>query len=210
MGPALFRADRLFSHQKRPPIRTAAARIPNAIQPHGVSSAGSCDEATAAPAAAAAAVLEIVVVTVVAGRVAVVAGSVSVAGQSLGRGNGDGSGRKSFGHGRESLGHRDRRVHRRLARLDGRRRLRLGSGRRRRGRRRAGESNQGGKRWMAPTAATGRRDRNDHAHKASSGIASPDEKSSRRHARKHPSLVPARRRPLGVMPLPIGALPRTN
>jgi len=78
VGPALFRADRLFSHQKRPPIRTAAARIPNAIQPHGVSSAGSCDEATAAPAAAAAAVLEIVVVTVVAGRVAVVAGSVSV------------------------------------------------------------------------------------------------------------------------------------
>jgi hypothetical protein len=78
VGPAFFRADRLFNHQTRPPIRTAAARIPNAIQPHGVSSAGSCDEATAAPAAAAAAELEIVVVTVVAGRVAVVAGSVSV------------------------------------------------------------------------------------------------------------------------------------
>jgi hypothetical protein len=62
----------------RPPITTAAARIPNAIQPHGVSSAGSCDEATAAPAAAAAAGCPVVVVTVVAGRVSVVAGKVAV------------------------------------------------------------------------------------------------------------------------------------
>jgi hypothetical protein len=61
-----------------PPITTAAARIPNAIQPHGVSSAGSCDDATAAPAAAAAAGFPVVVVMVVAGKVSVVAGRVAV------------------------------------------------------------------------------------------------------------------------------------
>jgi hypothetical protein len=73
-----LRAERLRHHQTRPPITTAAARIPNAIQPHGVSSAGSCDEATAAPAAAAAAGFPVVVMTVVAGRVSVVAGRVAV------------------------------------------------------------------------------------------------------------------------------------
>src|SRR5947209_20219927 len=68
-------------HQTPPPIRTAAARMPNAIQPHCVLSSGWSFVlvATAAPAAAAAAGLtDVVVATVVTIDVSVTLGAGAV------------------------------------------------------------------------------------------------------------------------------------